>query len=75
MTSICYLYNLARMITICGETLRNVFYTCDKVTFANLDFNFFACFKAFFPDLSGTSMVGVFILALAVIKISLERKV
>lgn len=57
------------------ETLETVYDTCAKVTFVNFLCNCLACFRDFFPGLTGRSILGVLIFALAVIKISLKSNI
>ena len=54
------------------NTLETVHDTCAKVTFVNFLCNCLACFRDFSPGLTGRSILGVLIFALAVIKISLK---
>lgn len=57
------------------EKIEMVCYTCAKVTFVNFICNCLACLRDFLPGLTGRSILGVLMFALAVIKISLKLNI
>ena len=57
------------------ETIETVCDTCAKVTFVNFLCNCLACLRDFFPGLTGRSILGVLMFALAVNKISLKLNI